>query len=400
MTRLACRLLFAAAMLLLLPGCWDRHELNDLSIVSTMGFDKKGDKILVTIQVLDPNEVARATGTASGSAPVVAYEAEGVTVDDAIGRLSVKAPYPLYLSHVRMVVVGEKLAREDGIGKVMDFISRDRQMRTDFYIILARKTTANNVLSIFTAINKIPGNKMFSALETSSKEWAPVTGMHLVQLIDDLVTGGKQLVLTGIRIDGDPDKGATQQNIENISDLARLSYTSLGVFRGDKLVGWLNENESKGYKYIRNEVVRTVGFVQCGPKQYTSFRIIRADTKSKVKFVKDKPEIHLNVRIEADVNEQTCGLDLNKEESLVKLSELASYKVVMIVKDTIKRGQQFHSDIFGFGELVERKAPRYWKQHREEWTDLFEQLEPVIHVDWNIRRVGTKSRSFLQEQEE
>lgn len=404
MSRLGMRRILAVLGALvgctLLAGCWDRHELNDLGIVSAIGFDKKGDKIQVTVQILDPSELSGVTGKASGSATVVAYEETGVTVDDALGRLTVKAPYPLYLSHTRMVIIGEEMAREEGVGKVMDYLSRERQMRTDFFIILAKKAKASDILGIFTAITKIPGNKMYSSLETSAKEWAPVKGIHLVELINDLVTPGKELTLTGIRIEGDRKKGATRANLDNIRLAAKLTYNGLGVFRGDKLVGWLNEEESKGYKYILGEVVRTVGYVECGTKEYTVFRIIRAKTKSSLRMKDGRPFVQIRLRIEADVNEQTCSLNLNEPESIEKLEKLGAEKTVGILESTVRKAQELRSDFVGFGNLVERKAPKYWKAHQSQWSDIFPTLEFEVRVEYNIRRVGTKIRSFLQEQEE
>ena len=42
----------------LLTGCWSRRELNDLAISVGMGFDKKDDQVQVTIQIVNPGEVA------------------------------------------------------------------------------------------------------------------------------------------------------------------------------------------------------------------------------------------------------------------------------------------------------------------------------------------------------
>jgi spore germination protein KC len=102
-------------------------------------------------------------------------------------------------------VISEELARE-GITPILDGISRNHEMRTDFYIVIARGTTAENVLKILTPIEKIPSNKMFTTLEMSEKVWAPTVKVRLDALISDLQTEGKDPVLTGIQIKGDPSK--------------------------------------------------------------------------------------------------------------------------------------------------------------------------------------------------
>lgn len=47
------------ALILLLTGCWNRNELNELSIVLAMGIDKKDDLYEVSLQVVNPNQMSR-----------------------------------------------------------------------------------------------------------------------------------------------------------------------------------------------------------------------------------------------------------------------------------------------------------------------------------------------------
>ena len=45
------------------------------------------------------------------------------------------------MSHLRIVVFGEELARE-GIAKAIDFLLRDHEIRADFYMLVAREERA------------------------------------------------------------------------------------------------------------------------------------------------------------------------------------------------------------------------------------------------------------------
>jgi spore germination protein KC len=55
-------LLLLCVFLCLLSGCWDREELQQLSIVSGMAIDKGGDAIKnrykVTVQIINPSQVS------------------------------------------------------------------------------------------------------------------------------------------------------------------------------------------------------------------------------------------------------------------------------------------------------------------------------------------------------
>ncbi len=45
------------------------------------------------------------------------------------------------MAHLRMLVIGEELAKED-IDKHLDFFSRDPEVRTDFYMAVAEGISA------------------------------------------------------------------------------------------------------------------------------------------------------------------------------------------------------------------------------------------------------------------
>ncbi|MFP7313778.1 Ger(x)C family spore germination protein [Bacillus safensis] len=55
-------LLLLCVFLILLSGCWDREELQQLSSVSGLAIDKGSDKIKnryrVTVQIINPSQVA------------------------------------------------------------------------------------------------------------------------------------------------------------------------------------------------------------------------------------------------------------------------------------------------------------------------------------------------------
>ena len=85
-----------------------------------------------------------------------------------------------------------------------------------------------------TPLQKIPANKLFASLETSEKTWAPSLTETLNEMVSDLLSDGKQPVLPGIRILGDPETGAKKKNVEGIDTLTQLKFTGIAAFKRDK----------------------------------------------------------------------------------------------------------------------------------------------------------------------
>ncbi|KRE54454.1 Ger(x)C family spore germination protein [Paenibacillus sp. Soil522] len=398
------RKLFMLGILILVltvnTGCWNRKELNELAIEVAMGFDKSGDKYRITSQVVDPGEVAAKDG-GTGRTPVITYQATADTPFEARRKMTTMSPRKIYSAHIRMVVIGEELAR-DGIENFLDFLSRDHEHRADFFIVVAKGTSAENVLKILTPQEKIPANELFDSLKTSERAWAPTSGVTLHDLLSDLVSTGKHPVLTGLKVKGSQEIGQSKENVEKIDNPTRLQYIGLGVFKKDKLVGWLNETESKGYNYIMDNVKNTVGVIRCPKGGKAVLEVIRSKAAMKGKVKNGKPEADVEIRIEANVGEVECkNLDLTQTNTIYEMEARAEQKVKEFAEKTIKKAQKkYKADIFGFGEAIRRTDPKFWKTVEKNWDQEFTDLPVNVKVDVKIRRTGTVSQSFLKGLEE
>lgn len=391
------KLLIIICMLLLTTGCWSKKDLNELAIVTAIGIDKTEDGYSVSIQILNPSELAG--NTSSGRTEVVRFVKSGETVFEALRKLSTDAPRRIYLAHLREVVFGEELARE-GIGKALDFISRDHEMRTDFYITVAKGSTAADILNIQTAIEKVPANKLFNALENSESVWAAAKTVKLDELINSIVSKGKEPVLTGIYHYGDAEVGGNIENVHNVSPETGLRIDYLAVFKKDKLIGWLNMDESKGFNYITDNIKNTVVNIEQEDGKIT-IETLRSKTKVKGKMEKGKPVIDISVTPEGNIADVESSIDLTKPENIDKLEKKYSDNIKEKVQTSIQKVQEdFQSDIFGFGEVIHRADPKAWKGLEDNWDEHFTNLNVNVHVKAEIRRLGTITDSFQKETKE
>ncbi|MBM7585628.1 spore germination protein KC [Bacillus pakistanensis] len=382
----------------LLSGCWNRIELNELAIGIGMGIDKSDGQYTVTFQVVNPGEIAAKSG-GGGKTPIVVYKSTGKTLLEAIRRMTTTAPRKIYAAHLRMVVIGSEMATE-GISEVLDLLSRDQELRTDFYFAIAKDARAEDVLKVLTPLEDIPSNKLFSSLETSEKAWAPSATMTLDQLIMELVSKGIEAKLTGIAIHGDPSTGQKQENIEQIVPLTQLEYQGLAIFKRDKLIGWLNESESKGLHYALGKVKSTIVTISC-PKEEGSAGVEVLETKTDLKAtIKDgQPQGNIKIQVEGNVAEVGCkGLDITQTKKIAELEKRTEKNIKDKIKKALKVTQnEYEADAFGFGEAIHRSNPEYWKKNKDDWNQLFTEMPVKVDIDVKIRRIGTIANSPLNE---
>ncbi|TVX98566.1 Ger(x)C family spore germination protein [Paenibacillus cremeus] len=384
-------ILFFLFMLLLMTGCWNRRELNDLAIAGAIGIDEAGDQVRVTIQVVNPGEIAKKGG--SLRSPVTTYSEQADTGFEALRKLTTIVPRKIYLAHIRVIIIGESLARK-GIGPDLELFYRDQELRPDFYVLVAKKTTAENTLRVLTSMDRIPAESLFHSLDTSEKVWAPTSTVNMGELVRGFEGKGKAYVLTGIQVKGDREIGGTSQNVSTSSPPTTLQLSSLSVFRGDKLIGWLDEEESKGYSYITDKVKSTVGYVSCSNGGKVVVEIMR----SKAEFKWKTDSIAVRVRVEANAAAQQCKLDLTDPQTISELEKKLSEKIEAIMKKTIFEAQHnMHADIFGFGEAIYRSDPHKWNQLKHNWNDTFSELPVQFDVKATLRYTGTTNKSYLNE---
>lgn len=378
---------------LLLTGCWSRRELNELAIATALGIDKTNDGYLVTVQVVNPSQVAGKTVTTRTE--VVTFSITGETVFEALRKLTIEAPRKIFVSNIKTIVLGEELAK-DGIYKTLDFISRDHEMRTNFYITVARNTTANRILQIQTALEKIPSMKIANTLESAEKNWSAIKTVELDELISSLTSPGKQPVLTGIKYAGDDDFGASIQNVERVHPITRILADTIAVFYEDRLKGWLTEEESMGYNYITDNVENTVEVIEYNGCTIT-IETMNSKTKVSGKVKGDLPSIQIEVQVRGNIGELQCPVDITQNATIKEIeNEYADiYKEHM--RAAIDRAQtEFNSDIFGFGEVIYRAHPKEWKKIQDQWSEIFPTVDVQIKVDAQIQDIGTITNSFIR----
>jgi spore germination protein KC len=401
MKRILALLLIHIVITLLLSGCWNRRELNELAIAVAAGVDWVDGRYRLSVQVAVPGQVA-AKRSGGPQAPATLYTAEGDTIFEAARRITQISPRKIYFSHLRMFLMDEAMARE-GIAKVLDLLSRDHEFRPDFYLVVTRGATAEETLKIMTTMETIPANKLYDSLQISDQVWSPSMAVTLDQLMNDLTSSGKHPVLTGLVITGNRDIGETKKNVENIYTPSHLKYSGLAVFKLDKLIGWLNEKDSRGYRLIRGDVKSSVDFIPCRNEGKVILETLRTDAKMKGRIVQSRPEMDITINIEGNIAAVECsGLDLSQPATVRDLEVEMEERLTQNLESVINKVQTEHKvDIFGFGEALRRSHPKAWKEMKEDWNDrYFPNLQTHIHVDYRIRRTGTTNDSILNDLKE
>jgi len=392
-------LILLLVSMMLLTGCWSRKELNDYLLVSGIAVDKSGDQYVVSVQVTDPTQISKKTG-GGGNSPILMYTQKGKSISDALRKMTEILPRELYVGHISVLIISERLAKE-GITDVLDYFRRRVQFRTDFNIVVARGPNAESTLKMLTPLEMVSATYLFNSLKTAQNMLAPIKVVKLDELISTLASEGKSAVITGLEVTGDFKNGQKMDNLKESVRPITIKLLGLTVFNGDQLVGWLNEDESRAFNLITNNVSASGFVTECpkGPGKIT-YSTIRSKTKLKGSVKEGIPHINIHIRSELSIDEMSCPMDMTSPNAVIDLQRNASSYIKDLIRDTIDEVQsKYKTDIFGFGAVIHRSDRRAWKQMNSNWNEQFAQLQVSIQADMKIREIGAIINPLTKKEE-
>ncbi|WP_160112611.1 Ger(x)C family spore germination protein [Salicibibacter kimchii] len=306
------------------------------------------------------------------------YETSVPTIHEAFRKLVRESPRRAYIGHIATFIISEDLA-EEGLTDVLDFLYRDHEVRSDFYIVISKDERAGDILQLLPPIEDVTSININNAIENGEKSYAEVQGIRIDSLFEKIIADGIEPAILGISTIGDLNAGKTMQNTEQIKPEAYLQLGPMAMFRDNQLIDWLNEEESKAFNYLEDTFDYNVGSLPCpddGTMAVESYRIARNVT---VHLENEQPSIDLEVDIDATVSEINCSdLDVLEEKSYQIIEEANNQKVERMLDRVIQKTKENQSDILGLGREVYRQHPRYWENVKGEWPEIFTDMDVAL----------------------
>ncbi|MGE6718551.1 Ger(x)C family spore germination protein [Peribacillus frigoritolerans] len=380
-------------------GCWDKTELNEMAIVSAVGLDRnKEGKLVGTFQIINPGNVAGALQGGGGTNPPISiYRATGNNVLELDSIASTKISRDMYFAHANLVVIGEELAKEEGLNDIFDAFERSPEFRATTRIVIARGVKARDIVETLTAIDKVSAEKVIRTIEINEKTQGKSISINLQEVIKNLLSTGKEPIISGFTVKGNTGKEDKMENTMSSDIEANPNAAGISVFKDGKLIDWLDGDKAIGSMWVLDRIENTqLNLDWEGKKNAITYSVIRQKTNVGAKLVNGKPKISIKVRAEGDIREVNVPLNLTDMHVLIDIEKKLAKDLKKEMEGAIVRAQKNKSDIFGFGELMHESHPKEWKKLEKNWDDdTFPKLEVDVQVETFIRRTGLRNKPFL-----
>ncbi|TSI06202.1 Ger(x)C family spore germination protein [Lysinibacillus sp. BW-2-10] len=383
-----------------LTGCWDRYELEERANILGLAIDVMDEEaenftvpeitykeenipdeykepiIKLTAQLAVPGKIKlgpEGGGGGDGSEKTAwVVQTVGSSLKDAMTNLQQQLAEKLYLGHLQIIVLNEKVAKR-GTEDINDFLKREYEVRRTAWMVVS-EDKAEEVLQAAPPIETVPALYLSDTLKNSMR-FGKLPREHLGRFwldIEDIGIDGSIPYITVIEND-------------------RIMVSGLAYFKGDKMVGHMTPFEIGAYLAMQGKnpggyaiaVNTDDGGIYIGESS-----VRRSDIKINVKD--GQPSAQLNVEVEVNIEEETKANDLDNKK-VKKIEKEMEKSAVEKFEKTVNKWKENESDVLGIGARTRAEFPHYWDEQvktDENWSQIFKEMNIEVNVECEIERAG------------
>lgn len=370
--RIGLALCTALCLLACCGGCWSGRELGKLLVVMGVGLDAdpSGQTLQVTAQAAKAADMGKTEG---GSGP--AYwnlNSSGTDPFTALRRMTGQAGKQLYLSHNQVLVIGRELA-EQGVQDALDYFLRDRENRTNVWVIVADGTAAD-LLDFEPAMERLPARQLAEQIKSRSDtgEWPAV---DLLEFTNQLMERSRAPVAPLVALIQDGDAQTAQ-------------VVGTAVFRDDQMTGSLNAAETRGMLWSTGEVESAALQADLEGDQIAVEMVSATGALAPVLGEDGSVTMRVEIHAEGYISAQSGDRNFADPQNVDRLEESLCQTIRAEVEAAFQKAQALRTDIYGLGNRIHEKYPHIWEQLEENWHDRFSQVTLETKVDVRVSSTG------------
>lgn len=380
--------------ILFLGGCGGKSEINELAYMLGMGIDKGKEEgtYLVTMQMAQPK--ASGGGAAELENWTISVETNSLaTITERVAEVFNKQPFA---GTVRVVVLGEELA-ESGINEALDYFQRFYEFRRTIYLLVA-KGQAREILNTELRTRQIPSLSLFNTIEgQGGRSVFPIT--RLGHYLTILGRESQNPIIPRVESIQSGEHGLFYADEEGQEILIHES----AVFEGGKCVASLNDQETKGYLWLDNEIESRILQKEDGEGLRLTAWVLSSKTKYKVEDIDGEMGIRFNIKAKVSINEimgKDEQIDIRRWQQFIEgLKPLLAQAIQEECEAAVARSKELGLDFIGIGRKIEIKNPKYWKEIKAGWPQGVADIPVAYDINVQVEHSGMARNSPVSPQE-
>lgn len=375
-------------IILLTCGC-NYRELDKIAITVGCGLEKVDGGYKITAQIADTQKQGNSN---SSSSPVrfKNYSYSAKTIHEAARGILTKLPKKAYTNHMQILIIDEEILK-DGLDDIIDFWFREIELRNDFYVFVS-KDSPTDVLGVLTQVYPINSIGIRNLIENNFKYLGGTVLTTFDDLASSYISASKEIILPSIRVIGkDGDK---KDNLESSIPEALISLDHTAYFKNNKLIGYLDKNDTIIYNLVKDSLDTTIISYECSSNKFITYEII--DSKSKISVNKNMPIIDIDINVKGNLTSIMCDYDIINDDGIKKIEKEASLDLKKRIDSLFNFSKETNSDIFSFLDYYYKFNNKYYKSI-SNYDDFYNSLKINTSISVDIFEKGNSLKVIKDE---
>lgn len=371
---------------LLLTGCYNYKEINELALISAMSIEKEEDSFIINIQSIN----IKNTNSTLETSPVTIVTGSGKTISDAISSINQKSSKILFPSNLEYILLSPDVIKED-LKEILDYLSRETSLPLNYLIITTTESKPKEILSTLSKFDMTSSTHLSNLIKFSEQNYGTGYYLTIKDLLKNYLSHGITPIYPNIYLKGNIEELTNVDSLK-ITDLeSYLELKPLVFFTNDKEEVSLTKEQTLGFNFLTNHVSKGVITSKCDGEYYT-IETISSNVEMKDNLQKD--EIKIDGSIEAEVVYYGCKENFNT----TKIKRGIESTIKEYIEDTINLAKDKKTDFIGIGSYIYKNNHKYFNFEENDWNkDGLSKLNFDINIEVKLNKQGNL-RSDLNEQ--
>ncbi|UOF90018.1 Ger(x)C family spore germination protein [Fodinisporobacter ferrooxydans] len=363
---------------ILLTGCWNNIDLNETRLVSVVGVDiGPQGQYRLTARIYNPSAAKKESQGQSGQPSKVVgqiVQADGNTIFDAIRNLISYTGFKLNFQHIKYIVIGDELAKKTLL-PILDFFLRDHEPRLRTWVLISNQQNAERILKSYPIVHSNQATEMDEKMK-ASKSIGKYPAVPMIELARMLAHKNQTAELPLVE-----SKTVQKVPVNYVLGTALINH--------GKMIATLGPKQTRGMLFVKNQITSSILDVPMDIKkhEYIALEVMDAKTQNIPELKKNELTMYIQVHVTANIGSIEIPAEANKD-----LYRTLEQKSSQIIQDEIQRAmvsiQKNKADVFGFGDLVQRKYPHEWNTVKNSWPIMFANSKIRVNVHVHIKHNG------------
>jgi len=363
-----------------------RLEANEVQVTELIGLDLLENKEVALSVVFEEQKEGQENDNSNTSEKEKVLMITSKTFSDDERGLQNYQDKIFIGSHVKSILLGENLAK-NSLLRGVDYISKNNEIRSKSNIYLVREMDASKLFSEGSKNDFVMANRMENITENTryDREAREVT---LWELVDIFLSDDKIGVIPCVELVKNGEKQLASYLLDEVSedkDAKRIELAGYGIISEGKLIGYLNEDETDGYDYIKNIIKQDTMSLNVNEAIY-GVNLIGSKTDLNFEFSEDElTKVIVKTKTNNFVGETYYGENIfntNRSEIENAENEFIKNRIMAV----IDRAKKEKVDFIDIGKKLQFKHPYKWLKIKEKWEEIFCEVPFEVQVTSELNK--------------